>query len=85
MVRTPAPTHLLQHTKEQTKRKQHALSKFTPPQYGQKVQMDKQEPEVNMLSEQQINKLQRVIGAFLWYGRIRDLTILHALNSLESV
>ena len=59
-------------------------SKFTPPQYGQKVQIAKQEPEHNKLTDQEIKKLQRVIGAFLWYGRITDLTMLHALNSLAS-
>ena len=37
-----------------------------------------------MLAEQEIKKLQRVIGAFLWYGRITDMTMLHALNSLAS-
>ena len=37
-----------------------------------------------MLSDQDIKKLQKVIGAFLWYGRITDLTMLHALNSLAS-
>jgi len=37
-----------------------------------------------MLTEQEIKKLQRVIGAFLWYGRITDMTMLHALNALSS-
>ena len=54
------------------KRKQHAPSKFTPPQYGQKLQTAKQEPEHNMLSEQEIKKLQRVIGTVLWYNRITN-------------
>ena len=67
-----------------TKRKQHAPSKFIPPTYGQKIKIAKKEPEHNMLSDQDIKKLQRVIGAFLWYGRITDLTMLHALNSLAS-
>ena len=74
----------LEKFKHKTKRKQHSPSKFTPPQYGQKIQMAKQEPEHNKLTEQEIKKLQRVIGAFLWYGRITDLTMLHALNTLAS-
>ena len=67
-----------------SKRKQHSPSKFTPPKYGQKVQLAKPEPEYNMLTEKEIKKLQRVIGAFLWYGRITDMTMLHTLNSLAS-
>ena len=40
-----------------SKKKQHAPSKFTPPIYGQKVQLAKQEPDHNMLTAVEIKKL----------------------------
>ena len=46
--------------------------------------IEKQEPEHNKLTPAEIKKLQQVIGAFLWYGRITDLTMLHTLNSLAT-
>ena len=65
-------------------KKRHSPTKFTPPIYGQKVQMAKEIPEYNMLTPEEIKKLQQAIGAFLWYGRITDSTMLHALSTLAS-
>ena len=70
----------LQHTMRRT---QHAPSKFTPPKHGQKVQMAKEESEAT-LTPTEIKRLQKVIGAFLWCGRVTDSTMLHALNDLAS-
>ena len=65
-------------------RKQNSPSKFTPPKYGQKIQMAAEEKEYNKLTKEEIKKLQQVIGSFLFYGRAIDSTMLHSLNSLAS-
>ena len=46
--------------------------------------MAKEEPDHNMLTTEDIKKLQQVIGIFLWYGRITDPTMLFTLNTLAS-
>ena len=70
--------------RHKSNKKQHGPSKFTLSIYGQKIQISKQEPEQNKLTPAEIKKLQQVIGAFLWYGRITDSTMLHTLNSPAS-
>ena len=51
---------------------------------AKKYKFAKQALEHNKLTPAEIKKLQRVIGAFLWYGRITDSTMLHTLNTLAS-
>ena len=41
-------------------------------------------PKQNILIPEEINKLQQVIGAFLFYGKVVDCTMVHALNSLAA-
>ena len=61
-------------------KKVYSLSIYTPPQYGQKIQMEESNIVTDHLSEQDIKELQKVIGQFLFYGRVSDLTMLHTLN-----
>ena len=61
----------------------HSPSHFTPPQYGQKIQLT-QPDDSQPLTLQEIKELQQVIGSFLFYGRVVDETMLHCLNTLAS-
>ena len=63
---------------------EHSPSKFSPPIYGQKTQLTKPKTKSKQLSKEEIKTLQQVIGSFLFYGRVVDSTLLHALNSLAS-
>ena len=58
-------------------------SPFMPPVYRQKIQMasiDKKNP----MTKQQTTILQQVCGTFLYYARVVDCTMLHALNNLAT-
>ena len=74
---------LLQFEHEIPKKHQYAPSKYTPPEYGKKVQMatiDDSDP----MNKEQIKKLEQVCGKFLYYARAVDDTMLHALNDLAT-
>ena len=61
----------------------HAPSNFTPPQYGQKIQLTTTD-DTKPLNLLEIKALHQVIRSFLFYGRAVDETMLHCLNSLAS-
>ena len=48
------------------------------------MQMAKEEPEEGTFTPAEMKRLQQAIGAFLWHGRVLDLTMSHALNTLAS-
>ena len=74
----------LEKFKHTSTKKQHSPSKYVPPKYGQKIQMAEKLPKQNVLTPKEINQLQQVIGSFLFYGRVVDCTMIHALNSLAA-
>ena len=61
----------------------HSPSLYTPPKYGQKIQLADLNSTIS-LTPNEIKELQRVVGSFLFYGRVCDYTILHALNALAT-
>ena len=65
-------------------RPQHSPSKWTPPDYGAKVQLAEPEDTSTALDKAEIKWLQEVIGVFLFYGRAVDNTMLVALGTLAS-
>ena len=65
-------------------RRCHSPSKYIPPQYGQKIQYAAPADTTTPLNDDKIKQLQQVIGRFLFYGRVTDYTMLHALNSLAT-
>jgi len=64
-------------------RKYHSPSKYTPPKYGQKIQMTQTDTS-KPLTKTEIKDLQKVIGTFLFYSRAIDNTMAHALSTIAS-
>ena len=56
-------------------------SKIVRPDYGVKVQYVK-DNNTQPLGNTEINYIQRVVGKFLYYARVIDNTMLHALNDI---
>ena len=56
---------------------------FTPPEYGQKQQIEHidQSP---VLDAKQVNNIQKICGKFLCITRTIDNTMMHALNNIIS-
>ena len=65
-------------------RPQHSPSKWTPPDYGAKVQYATPEDDSRTLQKVEIKWLQETIGVFLFYARAVDNTMLVALGTLAS-
>ena len=63
-------------------RPQHTPSKWTPPDYGAKVQHAPEEDTTDPLPKEGIKRLQEIIGVFLFYARSVDNTMLVALGTL---
>ena len=61
----------------------HSPSLYTPPKYGQKIQIADLNSTTS-LSPVKIKEIQKVVGSFLFYGRVCDYTMLHALNALAT-
>ena len=59
----------------------HAPSRYTPPKFGQRIQYATVD-ESDVLGNEKINFIQRVIGKLLYYARAVDPTMLHALNDI---
>jgi hypothetical protein len=72
------------HQHQQPKRPQHAPSKFTAPVYGIKQQMATPPDTSPPLTKEKITKIQKIVGALLFYGRAVDSTLLHALSVISS-
>jgi hypothetical protein len=61
---------------------QHAPHSYTPPQYGAKVQLTLPPDTSPALSVNQIERLQQIIGPFLYYTCAVDSTMLVTLGTL---
>ena len=75
---------LLRFQHEYPQRPVHAPAKYTPPKYGEKIQYAEPEKETEPLSEQELKKIQEVVGTFLYYGRALDSTMLVAIGDLAA-
>jgi hypothetical protein len=62
----------------------HAPSKWSPPNYGTKVQLTSPFDESPKHTAKETKLLQRVIGKFLYYARAVDPTMLHILSNLAA-
>jgi hypothetical protein len=72
--------HKFQH--QQPSSAHSAPSRYTPPNYGAKQQLTTLDNSADITDTQCIT-LQKVVGAFLYYGRAVDPTMIHALNTLH--
>ena len=57
---------------------------FTPPTYGLKVQMAKQESEEPLLDKQKNTRIRQVVGKILFYARAIDSNLLMGLNTIAT-
>jgi hypothetical protein len=62
----------------------HAPSKWSPPNYGTKIQLTSPCDESPKHTTKETKLLQRVIGKFLYYARAVDPTMLHILSNLAA-
>jgi hypothetical protein len=74
--------HHFQHIS--AKQAVHAPSKWTPPNYGTKVQLTAPTDASPKHTANETKTLQRVIGKFLYYARAVDPTMLHILSNLAA-
>jgi hypothetical protein len=63
---------------------QHAPHSYTPPQYGAKVQLTLPPDTSPALSAKQVERLQQIVGTFLYYARAVDSTMLVTLGTLAA-
>ena len=61
----------------------HAPSEYTPPVFGAKQQYATVDKSPAM-TPNEITRLQKACGKFLWYAHVCDPTMEHMLNSLLS-
>ena len=61
----------------------HSPAKFEQPTYGAKIQYAKDEPESKPLSNEELLRLQQVVGTFLYYAKAVDLTMLVTISDLS--
>ena len=74
--------HKFQHAKP--KRPQDSSHPWVIPTYGARTQYAKTEDTSPVLPPKQINRIQQVIGTFLYYAIAVDVTMLAALDTLSS-
>jgi hypothetical protein len=74
--------HTFQH--KQPDRPQHAPYPARTPQYGAKVQLTQAVLDSPTLTPLGRKRIQQVVGALLYYGRVIDGTIMTAIISLDS-
>ena len=74
--------HKFQHAKP--KCPQDSPHPWVIPTYGARTQYDKTEDTSPVLPPKQINRIQQVIGTFLYYTIVVDVTMLAALGTLSS-
>ena len=60
----------------------HAPSRYTPPQFGSRIQYAKVD-ETELLPKEKITFIQKVVGKLLYYARAVDPTMLHAINDIS--
>ena len=78
-----APARLQSFRHNKPKQLTHGPTRFTPPKYGQKIQIediDESEP----MTEEEKKILEQICGVFLYYARAVDPTMMHALNVLAA-
>ena len=63
---------------------QHAPHKWNQPAYGQKTQFAPEPDKTSDLNEKDKKLVQSIVGAFLYYGRAIDPSILPALNEIST-
>jgi hypothetical protein len=63
---------------------QHQPHKHRIPTYGATVQYAKPDDATKLLSKDEKNYIQQIIGTFLYYGQVVDSTMLTALSSIVS-
>ena len=73
---------LLEFQHEAPSRTVYAPSRYTPPQFGAKVQFAKVD-ESAPLPKDKITFIQQVVGKLLYYARAVDPTMLHAINDIS--
>ena len=73
----------LEHTGLKTPK--YATHRWTPKAYGQQVHLDSLEDTSEILSETEKNKIQRVVGSFLYYARAINNTIHIAINDIAAI
>ena len=64
------------------KRPQHSPHAWQPPQYGQKIQLCEDDDTENPLSMPAKQRVQQIVGTFLYYALVLDFTMLVALGSI---
>jgi hypothetical protein len=74
--------HKFQHNNPD--RPQHAPYPAHTPQYGSKVQLTPEVIDSPTLDPKSKQRIQQVVGAFLYYAQAADPTIMMAISSLSS-
>ena len=64
---------------------QHAPHRWTQPAFGQKIQYASMENTHETLDAKGKQRVQLVVGTFLFYGRAVEPTVLTALNDIATV
>ena len=64
-------------------RPEHAPHDWTKPAYGQRQQFVTPHNDSNPLDQDEINRVQQVVGTFLYYARAIDSTAMVAINSIS--
>jgi hypothetical protein len=65
-------------------RPEHAPHDWTKPAYGQRQQFVTPHDDSDPLDQDGINRVQQVVGTFLYYARAIDSTAMVAINSISS-
>ena len=61
---------------------QHSPHCHNPPQYGQQQQFIEPPDTTSKVPPDEITRIQRIVGSFLYYGRVVNPTILPAINKI---
>jgi len=75
---------LLKFKHKPPKRPQHSPHRAPPRQFGKQQQMAPEPDDSPAVSAETKKRIEQIIGAFLFYGRAIDETLLTALNSVSS-
>jgi hypothetical protein len=78
----PEALHKFQHPAPY--RPEHAPHDWSKPAYGQKQQFVAPPDDSKLLDRDGINRIQQVIGTFLYYARAIDVTAMVAIGSISS-
>ena len=78
------PTALQKFQPKQQISPQHAPHRWTPPNYGQRIQYAKSPDTEPVLNKTETTYIQSVTGDFLYYARAVDPTMLPALNDIAA-